>query len=65
MASVSKDQKGNRKIQYLDSGQRRTIYLGKYNVRKANSFKVKLEDLLASRSTGPDEGRDPESPPPC
>ena len=56
MASVSKDKKGNRKLQYLDGGQRRTIYLGKYNVRKANSFKVKLEDLLATRSTGPDEG---------
>ncbi|MFC1765855.1 tyrosine-type recombinase/integrase [Planctomycetota bacterium] len=56
MASVSKDKRGNRKVQYVDQDKRRTIYLGKeYNDRKANSFKVKLEGLLASRVTGPDE----------
>jgi len=55
MASVSKDKKGNRKIQFLDNGQRRTVYLGKFNARQANAFKVRLEALLASRTAGPDE----------
>ena len=55
MASVSKDKKGNRKIQFLDNGQRKTLYLGKFNARQANAFKVKLESLLVTRTAGRDE----------
>jgi len=55
MASVSKDRRRNRKIQFFDDGRRKTLYLGKYNARQANAFKVKLEALLASRTAGPDE----------
>ena len=49
MASISKDAAGNRTIQFVGAdGKRRSIRLGKVNVKLAESFKLKVETLASS-----------------
>jgi hypothetical protein len=52
MASLSTGSNGSRKIQWLDNGKRRTVYLGKIPKRTAEQTLVRIEHLLASKVTG-------------
>lgn len=56
MASISTDKKtGNRTIQFMDGGSRRSIWLGKMQKRTAESWKSHIEELISARN----EGRSP------
>ena len=53
MASLCNDPNGRRRITFIDSnGKRKTIRLGKVALRYAQTFKVKLEDLVSAKITG-------------
>ena len=53
MASISASKNGRRTIQFVGSdGKRRSIRLGKCSKRHAESVKVKVESLVASKLTG-------------
>ncbi len=53
MASIGKDPNGRKRILFVASdGSRKTIRLGKCDIKQADAFRVKLESLLASRITG-------------
>jgi integrase len=53
MASITTDPRGNRAIQFVDlDGKRRTIRLGKLSAEKAQTVKLKIEDLAAAKATG-------------
>lgn len=53
MASLSNDKKsGTRRIQFLDSGKRRTIRLGKTPKKAAESILARVEHLIAGRAAG-------------
>ena len=55
MASISRDKNGNRTIQFVDSGRRRGIWLGRTQQRTAETIKCHVEELLTARN----EGRSP------
>ncbi len=53
MASVIKDPGGLKRIQWCIGGnQRRTLRLGNVTLRQADAVRVRIEQVLASRSTG-------------
>jgi len=53
MASLCKDPKGRKRIIFVaEDGKRKTIRLGKTSIKQAESFKLKLEALIAGRFTG-------------
>jgi len=53
MASISRDPGKCKRILFVGSdGRRRSIRLGKLSVKQAESFKIKLESLIAGRITG-------------
>lgn len=53
MASVIKDPGGGKRVQWcVGNGQRRTLRLGTVSVRQAEAVRVRIEQVLASRSTG-------------
>jgi integrase len=53
MASIGKDKGGRKRILFVaGDGSRRTIRMGKANVRQAESLKVKIEALVTGRFTG-------------
>ena len=53
MASIAKDQLGNRRIQFTDTtGERVTMYLGKTPQRAAETIKLRVEQLLVAKRTG-------------
>ncbi len=55
MASIGKDSNGRKRILFLASdGSRKTIRLGKCNLKQAETFKLKLETLISGRYTGID-----------
>ena len=46
MASIGKDRNGRKRILFVaEHGSRKTIRLGKANMRQAEAFKVKVEAL--------------------
>lgn len=52
MASISNDPNGRRRIQFFDAvGNRKAIRLGKVSMRSAESFKVRVEDLVSAVTT--------------
>jgi len=55
MASISKDPNGRRRILFMaEDGSRKTIRLGKCTQHQAETFKIRLEALLAGRFSGID-----------
>ncbi len=53
MASIARDPGGKKRIIFIDaSGTRRTIRLGKCDVKSAEAFRLRLERLLSTRTTG-------------
>lgn len=53
MASLSKDKNGTKRIMFMDqAGKRRTIRLGKINVKAAESFLMRVGRFIAASSTG-------------
>lgn len=53
MASVIQDPGGGKRIQWcVGKGQRRTLRLGNVSKRQADAVRVRIEQVLASRSTG-------------
>ena len=53
MASVVRDPNGFKRVQWSNGhGDRRTLRLGNVSVRQAEQLKVRIEQLLAARSTG-------------
>ena len=53
MASLTRDKNGSKRIQFMFAkGDRRTIYLGKVNVKIAEQFQSRIERLIASVQTG-------------
>lgn len=53
MASVSRDNNGRTRIQFATGdGRRRTIHLGKTPKKAAESFKLKVEAIIASQRMG-------------
>lgn len=53
MASISDDPNGRRRILFIGAdGQRKAIRLGKVSRRDAESFKLKVEDLVSASITG-------------
>lgn len=53
MASVIRDPKGFKRVQWcVGEGERRTLRLGKVEMRHAEAVRVRIEQVLASRSTG-------------
>jgi integrase len=53
MASVIKDPNGFKRVQWcVGDGQRRTLRLGAVSVRQAEAVRVRIEQVLASKSTG-------------
>ena len=53
MASISKEQNGGRRIQFIGAdGKRHTIRLGKVSQRYTEALKVKVEDLVSASITG-------------
>ena len=49
MASLIRDKGGSKRIQFMFAkGDRRTIRLGKINVKSAEAFKVRVESLIDS-----------------
>ena len=55
MASIGKNQNGRKRILFVaEDGSRKTIRLGKCSLRQAETFKIKLEALIAGRFSGID-----------
>jgi integrase len=53
MASLCKDKNGRKRILFVaGDGSRKTIRLGKTSIKQAESFKIKLEALIAGRFSG-------------
>tara|TARA_R110002096_G_scaffold344921_2_gene537806 strand:- start:39674 stop:41029 length:1356 start_codon:yes stop_codon:yes gene_type:complete len=53
MASLSKDKNGTKRIMFMDpTGKRRTIRLGKINVKTAEAFLMRVERLIDASRTG-------------
>jgi hypothetical protein len=53
MASITKQKGGNRTIQFVAAdGRRRSIRLGKVSQRQAESFKFRVEQLIAAQRSG-------------
>src|SRR4051812_19617063 len=53
MASISSGPGGNRILQFVDvAGERRSIRLGKMNLKTAEIIKGKVEELLVAKVTG-------------
>ncbi|HMN41880.1 MAG TPA: tyrosine-type recombinase/integrase [Phycisphaerales bacterium] len=53
MASVIRDPKGLKRVQWcVAGGERRTLRLGSVSVRQAEAVRVRIEQVLAARSTG-------------
>ena len=53
MASITKQKGGNRTIQFVAAGGRRkSIRLGKVSQRQAESFKFRVEQLIAAQRSG-------------
>jgi len=53
MASVARDRNGTKRVLFVDGdGARRTIRLGDVQVKAAESFRLRVETLLACRTTG-------------
>ncbi len=54
MASLSRDSSGSKRLLYVDpqSGDRKTLYLGKLPVKAAETIKHHLEVLLACKTSG-------------
>jgi len=52
MASITRDPNGYKRILFMAGENRRTIRLGKCSIKQAESFKLKLENLIAARLTG-------------
>ncbi len=53
MASIGRDKNGRKRVLFVaDNGSRKTIRLGKATMRQAEAFKVRLENLVASRYGG-------------
>ena len=53
MASITRDQNGNRRIQFVaPDGKRPAIRLGKVSQRAAEAVKFRIEQLLAAKLTG-------------
>ena len=53
MASVARDRNGTKRVLFVDGdGSRRTIRLGDVPVKAAESFRLRVETLLACRTTG-------------
>ena len=52
MASIARDSNGKKRIQFVTPDGRKSLRLGKCSMRQAEAFKVKLENLLASRLAG-------------
>lgn len=62
MASLAKDPNGRKRILFVaKDGSRKTIRLGKTSIKQAESFKVKLEALIAARRTKSSGGIDAET----
>jgi len=62
MASLAKDPNGRKRILFMaKDGSRKTIRLGKTSIKQAESFKVKLEPLIAARRTKSSGGIDAET----
>jgi integrase len=52
MASLSKDKNGTKRIMFMDpNGKRRTIRLGKINVKTAEAFLMRIERLIDATRT--------------
>ena len=50
MASISRDTNGTKRLQFIDGdGDRRTVRLGRASVKAAESFRLRVEALLATR----------------
>jgi integrase len=53
MASIGRDPNGRKRILFVaPDGSRKTIRLGKCDIKQADAFRIKLESLLAARITG-------------
>ncbi len=53
MASVIRDANGTKRVQFTDGdGNRKTIRLGKCSVKSAETFALRVEDLLAAQLNG-------------
>lgn len=53
MASVIRDANGTKRVQWtVAGGDRRTLRLGAVSVRQAEAVKIRVEQVLASKSTG-------------
>jgi len=53
MASLANDPNGRRRILFVDTeGNRKTIRLGKMSKRQAETVKLRIEDLAASKLSG-------------
>lgn len=53
MASICRDKNGRKRILFMaGNGSRKTIRLGKTSIKQAESFKIKLEALIAGRFSG-------------
>ena len=53
MASLCRDKNGRKRILFMaGNGSRKTIRLGKTSIKQAESFKIKLEALIAGRFSG-------------
>ena len=59
MASVSRDRNGTKRVLFTDGdGERKAIRLGKVGVKAAETFRLRLEALLAAKLTGTAPDRD-------
>ena len=53
MASISRDKNGTKRVLFTDEqGMRRTVRLGAVNAKAAESFKLRVEALIAARRMG-------------
>src|SRR5688572_18789151 len=55
MASISKDKSGNKIIQFMLGKQRKTVWVGKMQLRTARTWKDHIEELVNAKN----EGRNP------
>ncbi len=52
MASVSRDANGTRRVLFTDrEGERKTVRLGRVSTKTADTFRLKLQDVIAARFT--------------
>jgi integrase len=49
MASIATDQNKNRRILFILGGKRKTLYIGKVNVKHAEAIKTFIDDILAAK----------------